>query len=256
MPLYPCIAILIGLITQAAILSDRKSPAHRAWARLLILMGTISALVGAAIISANFVPQLEEIAVGPTASAFIVCLAALCAVIIFWAKSSPSRASFAIYSMVILLGLIYAGVVMPTRAKTRADHASKLAEVRDQLPADVNLVSMGAVNHRFCFYYGKTIPQIDWPVVASEVPDDVEYFCFDRHAWDTPERRVEGRGRTFTTTLGTLPFAWEEITRVHSDNRTGKNLENYVVIARRISEPKSSIAQNPNDRGMQKSIAR
>lgn len=256
MPLYPCVAILVGLIAQAAIRSDKESLAYRVWGRFLVFMGTVAALVGLAVASANFFPQLEAIALGVEATVLVSCFSALCAAFIFWAKPHPTRSIFAIYSIVVLMGLIYDGVAIPSREKTRADFASMLAEVRNQLPADAKLASMGAVDHRFCFYYGKTIPQLDWPAASSDVPDEIEYFCFDRRETDTAQRRTEGRGRVWTTTAGTLPFSWEEIARVPSDSRVGSKPRNHIVIGRRIREPRSSVAKESDAGPAQISITR
>ena len=66
---------------------------------------------------------------------------------------------------------------------------------------------------------------------ADELPVDLDYFLLDYNIRDTAETRLSGRGRSWTTTPGTLPFAWEEVARIPMD-RDYEDSESWVIVGR------------------------
>jgi len=52
-------------------------------------------------------------------------------------------------------------------------------------------VSFGPVHHRFVYFFGESIHELRWPVRPEEIPPDVEYVCFERSPWDTPDLLAE-----------------------------------------------------------------
>jgi hypothetical protein len=52
-----------------------------------------------------------------------------------------------------------------------------------------------------------------------------------RNPGDTAAQRIAGRGRTWTTTPGTLPFAWEEVASICVERRI-RGGERTVVLGR------------------------
>ncbi len=243
MPLYPCIAVILGMIIQAGVQSGRQSAAFRTWGICSGLLGMLSFFFAIAVASAGYISSLELIAIGGLESVAVVLMASVCGVVILWATQKPERATYSVLASVTILGVIYCGVMIPAKEKSRNDFATLVAAAKKEIPADQSLVSIGAADHRFCFYYRDSIPQVDWPETLSDVPEDVEYFCFHRRSTDTEKVRSEGRGRDWQKAPGTLPFAWEEITRVPYDSRIGKNRGNHIVIARRIRKPTNRAAQ-------------
>ena len=91
-----------------------------------------------------------------------------------------------------------------------------------QIVASAPLVSLTPIDHRFAYLYEQPIAELDWPRDVDDLPPDVEYFCFMRHPGDTAEGREAGRGRTWTTTPGTLPFAWEEVATLCVERRVAQ----------------------------------
>ena len=105
-------------------------------------------------------------------------------------------------------------------------------DFKKRLPPGAALVSFTPIEHQFAYYYRAPIAELDWPTELQHLPSGVEYFCFMRHPGDTAQRRAAGRGRTWTTTPGTLPFAWEEVTSICIDRTIPKGDKRMVVLGR------------------------
>ena len=98
------------------------------------------------------------------------------------------------------------------------------------------------------------ITQLDWPTTIDELPPDVEYFCFMRNPGDSASHRMSGRGRSWTTTSGTLPFAWEEIASIYSEREISGDRPRSVVLGAScdrcaevtdVTVPRGTISQQP-----------
>jgi len=74
------------------------------------------------------------------------------------------------------------------------------------------------------------------------VPADVTYFCFDQRPEDTPQRRINGRGRINEFTPGTLPFEWDEIARIPC-GRSLRDDPRFCVIIGRVKREASNPRQ-------------
>jgi hypothetical protein len=100
------------------------------------------------------------------------------------------------------------------------------------MPPGTTLVSLSPIDHRFEYYYGADIAELDWPRTIQELPAGVDYFCFMRTPGDTAEKRDARRGRALAWTPGTLPFAWEEIATICVERRLRKRPQMMVVLGR------------------------
>jgi hypothetical protein len=145
----------------------------------------------------------------------------------------PRRAALAVLALAAFLGLASTGAEKNSVDRLSNDMAPRVAEAKAALPAFEPIVSFGPIFHRFAYFYGPTIPELPWPTTLEEVPDDVTYFCFDQRPEDTPQRRVNGRGRVTELTPGTLPFEWEEIARIPC-GRSLRDDPRFCVIIGRI----------------------
>jgi hypothetical protein len=136
-------------------------------------------------------------------------------------------------TLALVCGFAFVGPVISARVEGSNDIRPTIATLQRVLPNSERLVSLGPIAHRFAYYYGAPIEQLDWPTTADEVPEGVDYFCFDVHRGDTPERRANGRGRQWHSTSGTLPFAWEMVAEIPCDPLRRADPDVTVVIARR-----------------------
>ena len=133
------------------------------------------------------------------------------------------------------MGSFEAGLMQSLQAASLNDIAPEVAQLRADLPHGVPLVSFGPVAHRFAYYYGQPIRELAWPAEMAQLPSDVEYFCYEQHAGDSAQVRASGRGRTWSSTSGTLPFRWEQVAWIPCDPHNRQRPIISVVVGRVVS---------------------
>lgn len=82
-----------------------------------------------------------------------------------------------------------------------------------------------------------------YPTTKTPLPDGVEYFVFMRRSFVTPAKRYAGRGRSWYTTLGTVPFEWEELTSIDC-NRVNRGADGKKVVLGRVIRPLRAAASD------------
>jgi 4-amino-4-deoxy-L-arabinose transferase-like glycosyltransferase len=254
MPLYPCLALLVGLVIERLAGGLPDSEEGRDWRRFLrgLSITAVAGVAGLAI--ATFVP-LEKLADARQPVPYMVglLLAALTIAGLLWlhTASAPAhhangwlpraaslaqrlRPSAVLLLLVAFFGAAYQGIAINLRLNKVNDMAPALAELRTGLPKGVRLVSFGPVAHRFAYFYGEPIEELSWPEDEDEVPGEIRYFCFDKHKHDNNLRRSNGRGRQWAKTLGTLPFEWEPVGKFPCDPIRRDTADTTVVVGRII----------------------
>lgn len=236
MPLYPCLAVVLGVIAEqcAAVGAPRAEIAH--WRRFVRGLALATAAGGVALVVANLLPfaGLAD-ARQPALFLFAWAIVAMIATIaMFWAARSQHgpRPRVAVISIAAVVGLAYAGVALNARIRGGNDLTPAIAEIKQQIPAAGELVSLGRVYHRFAYSYDAPIDQVPWPMKAEDLPADVTYFCFDQRPGDTPDDRAGNDDRLGAHTPGVLPFAWEKIAEVPCDPVKRDQAHRSVVIGR------------------------
>jgi 4-amino-4-deoxy-L-arabinose transferase-like glycosyltransferase len=245
MPLYPVAAIFIGRLVENCASAASETYPNRAWRQFLMLIGAIIAIGGCiAGVSglllndtANWLyqPRWFEIVFGIFAATAVYTLRKC------YRSQSPLTSITAVGTIALFAGIGYAGVMVNVNTARWNDLTAKVEELRSTLPEDVALVSFSPIEHRFAYYYGHPIKEYTWPKNLADLPTDVEYFCFMRYAGDTADRRASGRGRTWTTTPGTLPFAWKEVTTFCIERRI-KPTAPYVVLAKVVRPLRAEVS--------------
>jgi 4-amino-4-deoxy-L-arabinose transferase-like glycosyltransferase len=236
MPLYPLVAVLIGLIIERCSAACVVGYPRRAWRQFMllssVLIGGGGALFGISGLlpgdSANWMHQ-------PRWFGIMLGIAAIVCVYVIWRcfRAADRIATIGVVLTVALfVGIAYAGVMINVNSARWTDPTQLVREMKHIVPADVPLVSLTPIEHRFAYYFREPIAELDWPRDARELPDHVQYFCFMRNPGDTAERRAAGRGRSWTYTPGTLPFAWEELASFCVDRRVPEGEKRMVVIGR------------------------
>jgi 4-amino-4-deoxy-L-arabinose transferase-like glycosyltransferase len=236
MPLYPCLAVLMGLVVehcavQGAALIDRLF-----WRRYLRVVALVVVAAGAALAAGTWWPSgpLGEVAQPPAFLWAWVPAALAAGGLLVWASLDEAglRPQVGILALAGFLALASSGAMTNARLRAANDLDPVVAQLHERL-AGGELVSLGRVYHRFAYAYGTPIPQIPWPSSHDELPPDVTYFCFDRRPGDTQERRATSDGRIHGTTPGTLPFEWEEVARIEADP-VERAVHNRTVIVGRV----------------------
>ena len=164
-------------------------------------------------------------------------------------------------SIGMLFGVINLGILINLNVARWNDPATSVAGLKSLALEPGNLVSLGPIDHRFAYYFETPIKQLDWPTDETPLPNDVEYFVFMRYPGDTPEKRSAGRGRSWYTTPGTVPFEWEELASIDCNRRIDEGARMTVVLGRvqrpirfaasDVTRPKAkrpvTASQSPND---------
>ncbi len=237
MPLYPCLAVLIGLVVEHCT-ARLAAPADRMfWRHFQRISAITASVVGIGIVAAALVPwqPLSALAQSGPFLAVWIPVVAISAGLLIWASQGESRPrpQVAILALCGFLAMGQSGLYLNMRLQGANDLEPAVAELKQRF-IDDELVSLGRVYHRFAFVYDRQIRQVDWPVAASDLPADVEYFCFDRRPGDTPESRSGSDGRLPMSTPGTLPFEWEEVAEIPCDPVQREVHNRTVVIGRRL----------------------
>ena len=236
MPLYPCLAILMGLIVEHLTAQTASSTDRRGWR--MFERGTALAALATAVVmlAANFlsIPSLRPLEQPPLFLWILVTSTLVATCVIVWASfgEQTPRPQVALVAMAAFAGLAYVGAAINVRVAGGNDLRPAVAELKERLPDPEHLVSLGRIYHRFAYCYEMPIRQVDWPTQPEQLPADVTYFCFDRRPGDTSERRGSGDDRLASFTCGTLPFEWDEVAEIPCDPVKRSQNHRTVVIGR------------------------
>ncbi|MFV2069546.1 MAG: ArnT family glycosyltransferase, partial [Pirellulales bacterium] len=161
MPLYPVAAVLIGLTAERCFQAADRSIMRRGWRSYVIGMAVLFLVGALTVVAAGPIdhPMLAEIAQEARLTGLLLLVAVVSAVWLVVTRNTR-QVRFAQASMLVcatLLGLAYTGPMINITRRNLQDVAGAVAEVRERLPADANLVSLGIVSHKFRHYYGRPI---------------------------------------------------------------------------------------------------
>lgn len=232
MPMYPCIALLAGLAVERCAAAARDYEWQRLWRWFLtgfaVLMVVAAVVVGA--VSLFGKPGVTPLAqpggwglvflAGALATA-VACLTAL-------RRHDEWSARQGIVAVGLFMGLLFTVVVMNEAIAESEDTAGAVARLKEALPADVELVSLGQIHHNFAFHYRERIPYLPRPESSAQVSPDVEYFCINRNGGEEV----------------VLPFAWTPVATITCDRRRRDDPQEQVIVGRR-RDPGVETATRP-----------
>ena len=231
MPLFPCLAVLIGLAAEYSWHAGPRLAWSSDWRRLLA--GSSALMVAAAVVVPllGFVPawqtyaQPRPLALGFAAGALVL------AGIAWWssvAMTSAQKLSGPI-AVAAFAVLAYVGLTINVRAGLSNDTQQQVAAIKQRLPAGACLVSMGLVYHNFTYYFEQPIEPLDALPADQPWPGNTDYFCF---------KPLPGEAEKLT-------FAWEPLGEVTCDRNRNGSPQRIVVIGRRLkSRPVTVLASH------------
>ena len=252
MPMYPCLAILAALVVERCTAAGAEWADRLIWRRYLRASAAAILASGGALLVLNLggFERFAEVDQPALILAAWSVAAALTAGVLVWAslgENSP-RPQIAVAVMAGFLGLSYSVVIVNVRVNSANDLAPVVADIKHRLPRDVRLVSFNRVYHRFAYCYGVPIEQVAWPATAADVPDDVEYFCYDLlpFFFDPADSSsaTDPPGAT-----ARLPFEWYRIAEIPCDPVKRKDWHSRVVIGRiqRAAQPALAASNRTAD---------
>jgi len=245
MPLYPCVAILLGVIIERCLIVGAKKWERHSWYRFVIGCATVGVIAGISVGTTGSVITIRNNPLNALSPQFAVgygIIAVALAALLVWScfKHEVMRAYASLVALSVIFGLSYTGIVVSIEADRLNDLGPVVANIKQQLPNPQKLVSLGPVDFRFCYHFEDQIKELPWPATIEELPADTEYVCFDRHPSDTDSIRITGRGRTWRRSAARFPFEWEEVATVCCERRIRQSPQPVVVIAK-IIKPTPTI---------------
>ena len=118
----------------------------------------------------------------------------------------------------LFLSMVQVGLITTVQQRRIEDVEGQVIRLKQLLPPDVTLVSLGKVHHAFAFFYRQPIPIVAYP--SETLPSDLDYFCLHTYEEEHPK----------------LPFEWNEIAMVNCDRfRNQPAIKDRVFVGRRIS---------------------
>ena len=220
MPLYPCVALLVGLVIERSILAAEGTSLRRHWTWMMA--GTGLVLIGLALCF-QFGP-----AVGITSPVldaqpsqqlllFTLATAALGCLILFYRRAVNE---IPIMALAILFALTGSVVCQNMVRFNSIEVESPVAALKEKVPDDAPFYSFGPVNHRFAYYFDRPIRVISWTPPQTDLPSIDSYFCFEV---DRPEKGPPSP----------LAFNWKKVGILWMD-RYPHQKESFVIVGQRI----------------------
>ena len=228
MPLYPCMALLVGLVAERCWLSDGRRDWQKAWSRFLVV--TAGLMVGVAVsvfgisyfgdgVSAASQALISKVAQPPGFAAAYLAICALLAIIAFRSRRATDDVQRRAGTLAVsaFLGLTYVGLFLNCLEKSSNNTREQVVDMKAKLPEGTRLFSLGKADHQFAFHFREPITLQPWPESQEELPSDFSYFCFKPEQQERP-----------------LPFVWEQVAIVTCDRNRKRHPEHKVIVARRL----------------------
>ncbi|MCO6457636.1 MAG: glycosyltransferase family 39 protein [Pirellulaceae bacterium] len=220
MPLYPCLALLVGLYVERMV---QEVALRKPWRAFSDTLTVILAASGLALAAFPLVSQrLFELAFPAWAGLLLGCGAWSAAWLVHRGRQGADgrRVEAAVASLASFLAILYGTFVVTLTAADATRTDLEVARLRAQLPADARLVSYGMVDPMFLYYFNRPIEY------RSRKPEDVqrdtaEYFCLSS-AWGNPPPE-------------SLRFAWEPVAVVSCERSIKDDPQRVVRIGRRVA---------------------
>ena len=218
MPLFPCFAALIGIaVDRLAALRSSVDP-DNIWTNFVQSMSYL--MVGSAVVVvavSYFLPSWRIAltllnAVGYATAAFALAY-------ITWnsLKDPTERGmSRSVMSIATFLALVEVCLIVTVQQRRCEDIAGQLEHLKQSIPADSQLVSLGPVHHAFAFFYDQPIPIVS--ITADDQSENIDYFCLHTYDSEPPE----------------LPFEWKQVAVISCDRLKGRETpRDRVFVGRR-----------------------
>jgi len=233
MPLYPLVAVLIGVALQRCYDSRPGSTLDRWHRALCVAMAASMFGVGLTILGLSLwsTPD-DQMWAQPRAFAVVYAvLAAGAAGLVLWSGRGRGgvRHQCGLLAVGVFMGLSVTGVFVNTLDRQSVDTPGAIAELERNLPTDHRMVSLGPVNPLFGFLYPHRIDRID-RLDDALLLENGTFFCFNAMQPLPADAR-------------SLPFPWREVAAVSVARRLDQ-LDDLVVVVGRYD---SDLSVAPGD---------
>jgi 4-amino-4-deoxy-L-arabinose transferase-like glycosyltransferase len=219
MPLFPCVACLVGVIVEAFV----ASPPRGGWAfficgyqRLIAVAMMVAGLVIAGVSWKSPDSVLAQ-PVGLGVAYLIVCI--LAAGVVWWlaARMTPACLTATFTVVACFLGLSQSSVVVNIRQRSSEDARQAVLAVKERIPRGESLVSLGAAHHLFLLHLAENVRMLPLGAQDPSTWGNGGYFC----VW------VKGND------VVRLCFPWKLIGTVSCDRNKSTDPTEIMIVGRR-----------------------
>jgi 4-amino-4-deoxy-L-arabinose transferase-like glycosyltransferase len=222
MPMFPGIAVLVGVVVDRALAAEPGSVGRWLWGRFLWTMAATAVVLALLIAAAGRVKSplpVELTQSVPFAMLYGVSLLLAVALMLRARRAAgPGQGRWGVFAVALVLGLTYNGPLVTLLARESEDTRAAVARVKAQLPPGTRLVSFGPVHHLFAYYYEDPIELRPLSNEGIMLADDQPYFVIGR--CDDPYRPLP------------LPYAWETLSVVSCERNKREKPLHVVVVGR------------------------
>ncbi len=223
MSMYPCLAILMGLVVERVARAQRSEQWWIVWPLFVRITAVAMLAVGAFFVTIS-IRDFGLWLAQPIPVAVLYGLVAAVAAGVAWRSigSSPQKGPYAaVFSIAGFVGFTHVIVMINALHGASVDTAGEIEAVKRQLPPGTKLVSFNVTHHLFAFHYRDEIPVLDWPDTVEEEAARVSYFCADIREFH--ERHI--------------PFPWTTVADVSCDRHKLPKTLVRVLVCRRTDVP-------------------
>jgi 4-amino-4-deoxy-L-arabinose transferase-like glycosyltransferase len=184
MPLYPCLAALVGVVVAQCSAQRPAQFWQYAWRRFLLGGACLIPVLGCAVLVFSLRGgSTKNILVQTPGFATLFLLAALAAAGLSWfgARRGLRFGAYAgLLAIALVATLTWRGAVLNCYVRRQIDTAGAVAAVERLLPADARLVSfegLPLLQVQFAYHYPRTVPLVSLPTSDAPLDGDWSYFC-------------------------------------------------------------------------------
>jgi hypothetical protein len=229
-------AVLVGVVIECCARATPPNFARIHWQRWTVAIACVMLIAAVAVpIGAALLKDHEKYAPWAEQPVFAI-LFAVTAIILgrltltAYRAGDRNRVRLSVLAIAAFMVLTCTGIATNIRIRRSEDQATPIAQLKEMLPADHRLVSLGHIDALFAYYYARPIEPTPWAVTSDSVPaGDEVYFCFD----------------TFIGYRPTLPFEWEELAAIPMDRYKYPPGKREVVIGKRHKILSANRLQGP-----------
>jgi 4-amino-4-deoxy-L-arabinose transferase-like glycosyltransferase len=159
MPLYPLVAVLVGLVVERCAFAAIGSYPRRAWHQFLTLWAVFIGTSGLVVAGANlFTNDPATRFYQPRWFGIVFGILAAGAVVLLWEsyrRTIKPRPIIAVVAIAIIAGTGVAGFMVNANVARWIDPSGQIAELTNQLPPGIVIASFSPIEHRFAYSIGR-----------------------------------------------------------------------------------------------------
>ena len=258
MPIYPFIAPLIAISIQGCWAGSIQFHWQHGWQRLLTTMSVLAGGVTIGCLGLSLTPGTAGSVIAYSTAQWIGC-ALLSGIVTFTLYSSRSQRTVTSLALgacatAAFMAIAWNQLWMEATVQRSISIESEVRELAATVPDDAIVISIDDVDHKFAFFFGRSIKRI----AREDLPEFVSSLTQEEHS-----RLLVCFKENFSKSYAPEFIDWREFASVATDRHQSSSENKRVVLAELIPEmdltpgidsPPQSTASPSSDPSEQQSI--